>query len=70
MTNPISAYITCISLREIIKCLNLEKGFKKQKYEKNINLQNDNNKTIFIKNNSLKKTKRQLNIKFNEVQKK
>jgi len=63
--NPFSAYITSITLREMIKYLHLEKGFKKQKYLKNANLNISNNSinqgitTNNVNNkNSTKKTKR------------
>ena len=55
-TNPISAYIICITLREIINNLKFEEGFKKQKFIKknngnNANLALDNNielKSLFL----------------------
>ena len=63
-TNPFSAYITCIALKEIINFLKLEKGFKKQKYIKNSNINNipNNNVSSSSKKNSTKKSKRRRSI--------
>ena len=73
ITNPFSAYITCIALREIINCLNFEKGFKKQKYIKNskanIDISN-NNKEISNNKNSTKKSKRRRSISKSKKKKK
>lgn len=63
VNNPFSAYITSIGLKEIINYLHLEKGFKKQKYIKDSNINNNNFiQEITVNNinnkNSTKKTKR------------
>ena len=74
--NPICAFITCVTLREIINRLNLEKGFKKQKYMKNINnsnlehSNNKNNNSIINSKNSTKKTKRRKSVSKSKKKKK
>ena len=77
VNNPFSAYITSISLREIINYLHLEKGFKKQKYIKISNLNISNNSinqginTSDINNkNSTKKTKRRKSVSRSKRKKK
>ena len=74
--NTISAYITCITLREIINNLKLENGFKKQKYIKKTNNANNTNNTnvssTFDNNNkkSTKKTKRRKSVSRSKKKKK
>ena len=79
ITNPFSAYITSITYREIIKCLKLEKGFHKQKYNKyaGINLSksneselNDSKINIDIEKKSSQKSKRRKSISRNKKKKK
>ena len=71
-TNCFSAYITCIALREIITHLKLEKGFKKQKYIKNLNCNNSPSDKIKISSNknSTKKSKRRKSISKSKKKKK
>ena len=77
VNNPFGAYITSITLREIINYLHLEKGFKKQKYIKNssLNISNNSiNKGITSSDannkNSTKKTKRRKSISRSKRKKK
>ena len=69
--NPFSAYITCITLREIINYLRFEKGFEKQKYEKQSKksqkstIDNSNNQNLnssINKSSSKKKSRRRKSI--------
>ena len=76
-TNPFSAYIASITLKEIINFLRIEKEFKKQKYVKNseqsniLNDSNLNNSGLDLSmENSSKKTKRRKSISRSKKKKK
>ena len=70
-TNPFSAFITCIALREIIIHLKLEIGFKKQKYIKNVYANNNqNNRKNSSNKNSAKKSKRRKSVSRSKKKKK
>ena len=73
INNPFSAYITSVSLKEMINCLHFERGFKKQKYMKNSYIDNNNvnnNQELFVKKNSTKKTKRRRSVSKSKKKKK